>query len=189
MSETKKCPFCAEVIALEAKKCKHCGEFLDNELKKSIKTKPIYKNEVLGQLMLTVPIITMIVTYFWISNLRITDGPDTVLTILSVICLVFTTVLATIEANLLNMGNFNDLNKNGKKNEGPVIWFISLILLWIVFYPIYLGKRARYGLKSYWVGGLVIALLFISSIVLWQMRIEKLTRDYNREIQSLYRNQ
>ena len=31
MSETKRCPFCAEDIAKEAIKCKHCGEFLNNK--------------------------------------------------------------------------------------------------------------------------------------------------------------
>ena len=31
--ETKKCPYCSEVILKEARKCKYCGEFLDQYLK------------------------------------------------------------------------------------------------------------------------------------------------------------
>jgi predicted nucleic acid-binding Zn ribbon protein len=31
--ETKKCPYCAEIISIDAKKCKHCGEFLDETLR------------------------------------------------------------------------------------------------------------------------------------------------------------
>ncbi|NBX69791.1 MAG: hypothetical protein EBR01_12620 [Proteobacteria bacterium] len=31
--KSKKCPFCAELIASEAKKCKHCGETIDVALR------------------------------------------------------------------------------------------------------------------------------------------------------------
>ena len=34
MEKTKKCPFCAEDININAVKCKHCGEFLTKEAKK-----------------------------------------------------------------------------------------------------------------------------------------------------------
>lgn len=33
MEESKKCPYCAELINKEAIKCKHCGEILDLEVK------------------------------------------------------------------------------------------------------------------------------------------------------------
>jgi hypothetical protein len=40
MEETKKCPFCAEEIKIEAKKCKHCGSMLEEE---DVKNKAINK--------------------------------------------------------------------------------------------------------------------------------------------------
>lgn len=33
--QTKKCPYCAELINVDAIKCKHCGEILDNDLRAS----------------------------------------------------------------------------------------------------------------------------------------------------------
>ena len=35
MTQTKKCPYCSEIIHADAIKCKYCSEILDNELKTS----------------------------------------------------------------------------------------------------------------------------------------------------------
>ncbi len=40
---TKKCPYCAETILIDAKKCKHCGELLDSQLKKKETIKVVAK--------------------------------------------------------------------------------------------------------------------------------------------------
>jgi hypothetical protein len=42
----KKCPFCAEMIRVEAIKCKHCGSSVDSKKGNYIPDKPIHKEEV-----------------------------------------------------------------------------------------------------------------------------------------------
>jgi len=41
--ETKKCPFCAEEIRIEAIKCKHCGEFLETETQSESNNEGVWK--------------------------------------------------------------------------------------------------------------------------------------------------
>ena len=47
MEETKRCPYCGEVILAVAKKCKHCGEWL--EPKESVKEKKMIECPICGE--------------------------------------------------------------------------------------------------------------------------------------------
>ena len=49
--------------------------------------------------------------------------------------------------------------KTNKKEEGPVAWLLSAMLLWFIAYPLYIFRRARYGLASH--GWLCLAGAFI----------------------------
>jgi predicted nucleic acid-binding Zn ribbon protein len=60
--ETKKCPYCAEEIDVNAIKCKHCGEFLTKEAKKE------HRSENSSGLVTTLIILAIIVLVLIITG-------------------------------------------------------------------------------------------------------------------------
>ncbi len=54
ISQTRRCPYCAEEILISAKKCKHCGEFLDPELRRHV-TGPKWNPGIAAILSLLIP--------------------------------------------------------------------------------------------------------------------------------------
>lgn len=71
-STLKKCPFCAELIQLEAIKCKHCGEFLNGFQRRDVKTRSGRKwyystSGLFIFLLITGPLAFFIIPLVWLN--------------------------------------------------------------------------------------------------------------------------
>lgn len=168
---TKKCKLCGETILEIAVKCKHCGaSFNESSAKENIADLLGGQKELLGVLMLVVPVVATLLVWFWIGNMNLLQSPGSKLNGLMLLTIIGTAALAAVEANRVGIGN--NINKNGKKESGPIAWFFIITLLWIIGYPAYLYKRSKYGLKNHLLPAILVMLVFIISFSVLSYRIE-----------------
>ena len=120
--------------------------------------------EGLGNALLLVPFGACFLIWFWVGEMNLLQRPDQTLLGLGVITILLTAALIAAEASQLEMGT--TLNGKGKKDSGPVAWFIATLLFWVVMYPWYLFCRSRYGKKNLIVGGLLVAAIFLGSWII-----------------------
>lgn len=151
---TKSCPFCGEDILDVAIKCKHCGaDLTDREVVKG--------SEGIGLANLLVPLCAAFIAWFWIPN---TNDPTPKMYGLATITVLLTAILMAVEANSVGAGNDQDRNPNGKKREGPILWFAWGVVLWVVGYPMWMARRAKYGLRNLCAPSILVALVFLGVI-------------------------
>jgi hypothetical protein len=129
-------------------------------------------SEVLGYVMLGIPVFGLALIWLWVGNMTILNDPGTALSTIAIIVVIGTAIIAAVEASNLKMGSFEDLKPNGKKRDGPIAWALSLSLLWFVTYPMYMNRRAVYGVKKHLVPSLLIMILFTGSFFLMFGAIE-----------------
>ena len=127
------------------------------------------KSEALGIIALVIPVFGALLNLFWVGSMRISQNPASSLQVISVLVIIGTAIFIGVEAKRLGMSTPEDKEKRGKnKTTSPAHWVIGLILLWIVFYPLYFRDRARYGMKKMFILALLSTILFsISIFTIW----------------------
>jgi hypothetical protein len=133
---------CAETILAAAIKCKHCGHALDDDAENRS------KSDTLGYLLALAPLASAALMYFWIGNMRLIQNPMSTLHGILIGTIIATVLLAVADSAVLKV-----------KGGGSVI--ATMLLMWVVGYPFYLGARARFGGRSLLVVGILSMLVML----------------------------
>ena len=161
------CSQCGKDNYEGAKFCINCG----NPISVLTVTKENVSNT-LGLWMLAIPLGASFLCWFWVGGMNSFESPGSKLNILMIGTILSTAVLAAIESFIFKKGNLVDSNKKSRLKAGPISWFFMISLLWVVGYPWYLGERKVYGLKNYFLIGVIITVIFTAMILLAGSTIE-----------------
>jgi hypothetical protein len=116
-------------------------------------------DETLGIIILLLPLIGIFL--MWYSPVESSLQ-------LAALSVVSTAILVGIEANKLGIGKNRKFDEEGmeKSEYGPVAWAVFVMLFWIIGFPSYMYWRSRYGAKNMLIGGIGVAVLFLTITIM-----------------------
>ena len=148
-------------------------------------TKPIL-DESIGTALVIIPVVSAALTWFWIGNTRLIDGPGSKLGLLSAVTLLLTATLVSVEAGRLGFGA--DLSRPRSERDSPIVWFFGMVLVWFISYPRYLYQRSLYGARNLIGAGLFSMALWLVSLGIVSYSIATAQEKVGRQIQQLERD-
>lgn len=181
-AKTRACPFCGEEILVVAIKCKHCGSEVAGGGPQAIK-----RSEALGLIALLLPICASFLAWGWLSNMPLIYDPGSKLHGVMAVTILLTAILMAAEANSVGAGTESDRTPSGRKREGPVAWFFFGTLLWIVAFPMWMYRRAKYGLKNLCSGAILICIIFVAVLGLMSAALENQKAEIRRDLENTQR--
>lgn len=149
----------------------------------AVARQPIAGSELIGVIMLVTPLVSTLLIWQWVGSMNLLQNPASTLQMLVILTIVGTAILGAVEASQLGIGSDLDNAKNGKKRSGPMQWFVFMLAMWILGFPMYLYWRSRYGRKNYLVGGIFVALLFVGVAYAMSSAIEETKSNIRRQLE------
>lgn len=187
----KFCFSCGKVVNVDVTFCPHCGVSQSNSGAKQpvqppavqasaappavqpVQVSPEKKQEAFGLLALLLPVGGAFLVMFWIGNMNILESPGTKLGGIVAGVIALSAVFVAIEASQVGAGGPSDINEKGKKREGPVTWFFALLMIWLFAFPMWMGRRKKYGLNNLSGVGVLVTLVFVGTLVFMNYAIEQ----------------
>lgn len=139
------------------------------------------KGEVIGAVMVALPVASALLMWFWVDKLPLMDQPASKLGFIGATTVVTTALLAAVESARLGFGDKSAAT--AYERVSPVNWFFSVVLLWIVYYPIYLHMRCRKGARSLVGWGILSVILFMAAGAVVGVRVADMQSHYDDKFQ------
>ena len=141
----------------------------------------IKKLDVLGFVMVVIPLISSIMIWYWFLYLDVLKQMNVYLLTVFVSTILLTSIVATIDSHRLGM----KVQILKKKNiyGGKFLTFFIFLLLWVYSYPSFLLRRKNFGSRNLFIPLIFSVLIFWGSISYIFYASKKATDAYeNRKI-------
>lgn len=181
---TKRCPFCAEEILIDAVKCKHCGSMLGTSPEEA-PIKAGAQGDQFGVPLLLIPVVSTLLVIFWVGQMSLIQGPGSSLALVGIVTVAATAALILMEARRVGAGTDSDVSKSGRKRSSPIAWFVGGVLLWFIVYPAWMYQRSKYGLRNLVVGGLLVTLVFSGAYIAMSAAISSQQEEIQSDLTDL----